>query len=87
MLGLAHAQESDGTVAGRKDPDVVKNMHFLHYISEHGIEFGTTAEFEYRKGVFLDKDARIRAFNDEQSADTGYTLSHNKFSLLTDEEW
>ena len=74
-------------VAGHQDPDVVNNMHFLHYIQEHGVEFSSTAEFEFRKQLFLQKDAKIKAFNEEQGTEVEYQLGHNQFSILTDEEW
>ena len=84
---LANASDNSETQSDRHDASFEENMHFLHYVHEHGATFDTTEEFEYRKQLFLKKDAFIRAYNEDLGPDADYWLGHNKFSILTDEEW
>ena len=58
-----------------------KKIEFLNFIGEEGIQFKDTADFEKRRGLWKKTDDLITAEKGK-----GYSLKHNKFSVLTDEE-
>jgi len=58
---------------------------FVEHIAEQGLSFGTTAEFEFRQAIFVQKDAEINASN-ANPANT-FVQGHNFMSSWTDEEY
>ena len=86
LPALTGAQSTAAIEAGRHDNEFEDNMHFLHFVHEHGLSFDTAVEFDFRKNLFLEKDSKIKAFMEEHPEAT-YQVGHNAFSILTDEEW
>jgi len=56
----------------------------MGYITEHGKNYETLAEYQHRLEVFTHKHNLIQAHN---AMGESYTLGHNKFSDWTDEEY
>lgn len=56
---------------------------FQTHLNDHGISYGTREEYEFRFGVFKEKDSEIDFWNKIQNS---YRLGHNKFSTWTLEE-
>ena len=52
-------------------------------MEEFGLMIGTKEEFDFRFNIFQAKDAEINKINAEQSS---FTLGHNQFSTMTQEE-
>jgi len=61
------------------------NPRFLQHVAEHGLNFGTTEEFNFRQNIFEMKDAEYTAIN----ADTKntFTVGHNFMSTWTNAEY
>jgi C1A family cysteine protease len=59
-------------------------LAFSKWLIEHGVKFTTPQEFNYRFRVFAKTHAKIEAENNKKLS---YTLGHNKFSVLTEEEF
>lgn len=57
---------------------------FSKHCIKHSIKFTSPKEYNFRLGVFAKADAYI---SEENSKSLSYTLGHNKFSVLTDEEF
>lgn len=58
-------------------------QNFVSHVAEWGLSYGTKAEFEFRKNLFIAKDAEINRINSEQ---TSFTVGHNQFSTWTNDE-
>lgn len=58
--------------------------NFYRFCKNNGIKFLSPKELAFRMGVFAKADAFIKQ---ENSKDNTYTLGHNKFSVLTEEEF
>lgn len=54
------------------------DMEFIQYVANFGKTYGTTEEFNFRKEVFAENLAKIKAFHSETS-----TVGVNKFSDWT----
>lgn len=59
------------------------NFKFMKFVMDHQKEYTTLSEFETRFNIFADTEAQIVAFN---SGNETYTLGHNQFSDMTQEE-
>lgn len=57
---------------------------FVQHMSEFGLSYGTTEEFQYRLGIYAKKDAFIQETNANQDS---FTVGHNKFSTWSDSEY
>ena len=68
----------------------IKDIHprirarFATWLKEHKMNFGTPAEFFHRLQIFAQTDLKIETHNAQVAT---YTLGHNKFSHLTEEEF
>jgi C1A family cysteine protease len=69
-------------VAPRVSGDV--KIAFVNWMKEHGVQYNTPREFHFRLANFAKTHARI---NSENAKGLSYTLGHNKFSHLTEEEF
>ena len=43
------------------------NLKFNQYLESFGKSYGTQEEYEFRKQIFLDIDAKIEAWNSDSS--------------------
>ena len=59
-------------------------LAFHQWMTEHGVKFQTPQEYLYRLSVFAKTHARIES---ENKKGLSYTLGHNKFSHMTEEEF
>ena len=57
---------------------------FMQHVAMHGLSYGTVEEFEFRKAILAEKDAKIEEFMKEEH---NFTVAHNKFSTWTDDEY
>jgi len=76
-MGLNTCQEHNEIVA-------LKN-EFVHHISEYGHSYGTKEEFEFRFGIYKQKDAEYKKIN--SNGNLTFTVGHNQFSAWTDSEY
>jgi len=58
-------------------------MRFIDYVATHGKSYATKEEYEFRLANFAALDAEINEHNSENGL---FTMAHNKFSDMTDEE-
>jgi len=58
---------------------------FLEHVAEHGLNFGTNEEFQFRQTIFLTKDAENKEIN--ANPENTFTVGHNFMSTMTDEEY
>jgi len=61
------------------------NPEFLQHIAEHGLQFATTEEFEFRQARFMEADADYKLIN--QDKNNTFTVGHNFMSTWTNEEY
>jgi C1A family cysteine protease len=64
--------------------DNTVKVAFQSWMKEHGVQFTSPKEFLYRLSIFAKTHARISS---ENQKGLSYTLGHNKFSHLTEEEF
>jgi KDEL-tailed cysteine endopeptidase len=57
---------------------------FIEHISQFGLNYGTSEEYEFRKNIFAEKTAKIQEINSSQ---TSFTVGYNKFTTFTDFEY
>merc|ERR1719163_242830 len=74
MLGLKGADKTDYTVMTR----------FIQHTNDFGLSYGTQEEFEFRMGLWAEKDQLIQEHN---AGNHSYTLGHNHMSTWTHEEY
>jgi hypothetical protein len=53
-------------------------------MSVFGLTFDTKEEYDFRRELFIKKDAEIKASNEKNGS---FKLAHNKFSTWTKEEY
>jgi len=58
---------------------------FLEHVAEHGLNFATTAEFEFRQNIFIAKGAEDKLIN--ANPENTFTVGHNFMSTWTDAEY
>jgi len=58
---------------------------FLEHVAEHGLNFATTEEFNFRQAIFLMKEGENKVMN--ANPEHTFTVGHNQFSTWTDEEY
>jgi len=58
---------------------------FLEHVAEHGLNFATTEEFNFRQNIFLMKEAENKVMN--ANPEHTFVVGHNQFSTWTDEEY
>jgi len=58
---------------------------FLEHVAEHGLNFGTNEEFNFRQNIFLTKEAENKVIN--ANPENTFTVGHNFMSTMTDEEY
>jgi len=58
---------------------------FLQHVAEHGLNFGTSEEFNFRQNIFLTKEAENKVIN--ANPEHTFTVGHNFMSTWTDEEY
>jgi len=56
---------------------------YMQYVLEHNKSYITIEEFEARKAIFAENDILVESHNETNST---FTLGHNKFSDMTEEE-
>merc|ERR1740130_643169 len=61
------------------------NFKFVEHIAEHGLNFATTEEFEFRQAIFNAKDAENTVIN--SNLENTFTVGHNFLSTWTHEEY
>jgi len=61
------------------------NPLFLQHVAEHGLNFGTTEEFNFRQGLFMDKDAKYAEINADPT--NTFVVGHNSMSTWTHDEY
>ena len=61
------------------------NIKFVEHIAEHGLNFATTEEFEFRQAIFNAKDAENTVIN--SNLENTFTVGHNFLSTWTHEEY
>ena len=59
---------------------------FATHLAQYGITYETKEDFEMRKNLFAQTDALIREHNESNEEPMSYTLAHNLFSDMTEEE-
>jgi len=71
---------------GLKDSGIMapEEYAFINFISEHGKNYGTRAEYNFRLAQFLKKDAELKQINEENST---FAVGHNRFSDWTQDEY
>ena len=57
---------------------------FDQHIADFSLQFGTKAEYEFRREIFMAKDAAMKEINESQNS---FKLGHNKFSTWSNEEY
>lgn len=57
---------------------------FTSHIGNYGLSYGTEAEFNFRMGLYSEKDKEIAEINSDPS--NTFTVGHNMFSTWTGEE-
>ena len=58
---------------------------FVEHVSTHGLSFGTKEEYEFRLGLYAQKDAEIKKINADPN--NSFTVGHNFMSTWTDFEY
>jgi len=58
---------------------------YIHYVSKFNKVYDMVEEFNMRKEIFAETDARIKSVN--ENPDSTYRAGHNKFSDWTWEEY
>jgi len=61
------------------------NNKFVEHIAEHGLNFATTEEFQFRQAIFMAKDAENTVIN--SNTEHTFTVGHNFMSTWTHEEY
>lgn len=61
----------------------VNKAKFADHLSKHGISYDTDDEYNYRLGIFVQKDKEIQEINDSQDS---FAVAHNYMSTLTTDE-
>ena len=56
---------------------------YMQYVLEHNKSYITIEEFEARKAIFAENDILVESHNESNAS---FTLGHNKFSDMTEEE-
>jgi len=64
--------------------DLAAHEKFMQYMEAQGKSYGTLEEYEYRLELFMQKDAKINAWNSR--SDVTHVLGHNMFSDMNDYE-
>ena len=57
---------------------------FIEHVSTYGLSYATQEEYEFRKGIFAEKTAKIQEINSSQNS---FTVGYNKFTTWTDFEY
>jgi len=57
--------------------------HFMAHIGEYNLSFGTVEEFNFRKGLFVQRHKDIAEFNNQGETST---VGHNQFSTWSEHE-
>ena len=57
---------------------------FIEHMALYGLSYGTQEEYEFRRGIFAEKTAKIQEINSSQSS---FTVGYNKFTTYTDFEY
>ena len=57
---------------------------FLEHVAEHGLNFATTEEFEFRQNIFNTKEAENIEIN--SNPENTFTVGHNFMSTMTQGE-
>jgi cathepsin L len=60
------------------------SLHFMKHVSEHGLSFATTAEYEAREAIFGARHSLIEESN--ANPENTFKLAHNMYSTWTDAE-
>jgi len=58
---------------------------FISHMAEHGLSFGTEAEYKFRLAEFQKTDAELNEIN--ANPENTFTVVHNQFSTMTKEEF
>jgi len=61
------------------------NPLFIQHIAEHGLQFGTTEEFNFRQMIFEGKDSEYKLLN--ANPEHTFTVGHNFMSTWTEAEY
>ena len=57
---------------------------FGEHVTQYGKNFATNEEYQFRKEIFAQKDAKIKEWN--SNPNNTHTLGHNEYSTWTDAE-
>lgn len=60
-------------------------QNFMNHIAEWGLSYGTEAEFNYRFGLYAQKEAAINEINADPA--NTFIVGHNQFSTWADWEY
>ena len=56
----------------------------MDHMNMHGLSYGTVEEYEYRLGLYQEKDAIINEINADPN--NTFPVGHNKFSTVNEDE-
>lgn len=57
---------------------------FSSHVADHGLSYGTDAEYVFRLELFAAKEEQINELNAKQNS---FVAAHNKYSTWTDHEF
>ena len=60
------------------------DFRFVRHVAENNLSYATVEEFEFRKTLFKEKDAKFEEINADPA--NTFTVGHNRFSTWTDYE-
>jgi C1A family cysteine protease len=84
MNTICHWTSFFGVYKCETPVSIQMQQEFLMHVTKYGLSYGTKDEYEFRRGLFIAKDAEIQEINSSQ---TSFTVGHNQFSTYTDFEY
>jgi len=60
-------------------------QNFIQHLAEFGVSYGTQEEYQFRFGLYAEKDAEINEIN--ANPENTFTVGHNQFSTWTKDEY
>ena len=68
----------------QKQENNVTESNYTEFLSKYSKSYATQEEFEFRKAIFADKDAKIYEWN--ARGDVTHVIGHNEFSDWAEHE-
>lgn len=85
MLAVCKWGAHLGLFRCEKKVPMEQKTKFMEHVAEHGLSYGTDAEFDFRMNLFLEKDKIIEAENAKE--ENTFKLGHNHMSTWTHDEY